>query len=856
MQKISLHPKQHDVFSNRSRFKVVAAGRRWGKSKLSQISLLDNASEKPGSLNWYVAPTYRMAKQIMWDDMNRMIPDKWIKRKNETFMRLDLINGSIIELKGADKEDSLRGVGLDYLVMDEMQDMRPGVWKTVLRPTLAVSGGGALFIGCVSKDTMVLPIGGARKISHFANGGDDKTLDDVNINLYGVNKEFHNADGFWNNGVVETVKIKSAKGFCLESSLPHPIITMSDNGIDDWKITKDLVIGDRIAIDRGMNVWGSSDPADGFSFIAKGSGFKAGSHLGDLKMTDDIAYLMGLWIAEGSFEKNGRIAITCGDNVGDFLTTGEIAGIKFIEQAKNENCSTWRVSSQHLLRYMEYIGMSMCGARDKTFPQWVFNGKKTWASSFIAGMFDGDGHVLKSGGMVGYTSSSKELIDKLQLILLNFGIISHVGFLKRRESNGLVEFSGDCYQLAIHGTNIGIFRDNISLRIKRKQRLLNEIKVIEWSRHDGVPNQQGNIAAVISACPDKNKRARLSVGKRICVDAVLYKNADISYRSLSEFLVRYSFAKGMAEYDALAKHCRDGYFWDVVVGLESNSAMTYDFTIPDTHSFWSNGFVSHNTSKGYNHFYDVWMRGMSGDSRMWKSWQFPTASSPFVPNEEIENARSDMDPKTFRQEFQASFENMSGRVYHVFDRKLHVGEYKFNPKLPIYIGQDFNIDPMSSAIMQIQPNGDVWAVDEIVLFSSNTQEVCEEIERKYWRYTNQITIYPDPAGGSRQHARGETDLDIFREKGFKRLKFHRKHPRIIDRVNAVNKMLLTADGDIRMRVDSSCKNLITSLEQTMYKPGGREIDKAMSVEHITDGLGYFIEFEFPARKVHVAGISL
>ena len=409
MQKIALHPKQHEVFSYRSRFKVVAAGRRWGKSILSKVALLDNAAEKPRSLNWYVAPTYRMAKQIMWEEINRTVPEKWIKKRNETFLRLDLINGSIIELKGADKEDSLRGVGLDYLVMDEMQDMRPGVWGTVLRPTLAVSGGGALMIG---------------------------------------------------------------------------------------------------------------------------------------------------------------------------------------------------------------------------------------------------------------------------------------------------------------------------------------------------------------------------------------------------------------------------------------------------------------TSKGYNYFYDMWLKGMSGNSSAWKSWQFSTASSPFVPEDEIENARSDMDPKTFRQEMEASFENMSGRVYHVFDRKLHVGECKFDPKLPIYIGQDFNIDPMSSAIMQIQPNGEVWVVDEIVLFSSNTQEVCEEIERKYWRHINQITIYPDPAGGSRQHARGETDLDIFREKGLKRLKFHRKHPRITDRVNSVNKMLLSATGEIRVRVDRSCKHTITSLEQTMYKPGGREIDKKMSVEHITDALGYFMEFEYPARKVEMTGISL
>ncbi|MFH4263516.1 terminase, partial [Acinetobacter baumannii] len=81
---------------------------------------------------------------------------------------------------------------------------------------------------------------------------------------------------------------------------------------------------------------------------------------------------------------------------------------------------------------------------------------------------------------------------------------------------------------------------------------------------------------------------------------------------------------------------------------------------------------------------------------------------------------------------------------------------------------DFNIDPMSTVIMQPQPNGEVWVVDEIVQFGSNTEEICEEIERKYWRYMKQIVIFPDPAGGQRQHAHGESDLDIMREKGFKK----------------------------------------------------------------------------------------
>ena len=262
------------------------------------------------------------------------------------------------------------------------------------------------------------------------------------------------------------------------------------------------------------------------------------------------------------------------------------------------------------------------------------------------------------------------------------------------------------------------------------------------------------------------------------------------------------------------------------------------------------------TSKGMDHFHDLWARGMSGTSPYWKSWQFTTESSPFVPREEIEQAKRDMDPKTYRQEFLASFEEVSGRVYHSFDKRLHVGQYRFNPNLPICIGQDFNIDPMSSVVFQPQPNGEVWVVDEIVLFSSNTQEVCEEIERRYWRNLKQITIYPDPAGGARQHARGETDLDIFREKGFTRIKYHRKHPRVADRINSVNKMLLSADGTVRLRIDEKCKHLIGSFERTMYKEGGREVDKSMSVEHSADAAGYYLEFEFPARRIETLGISI
>lgn len=265
------------------------------------------------------------------------------------------------------------------------------------------------------------------------------------------------------------------------------------------------------------------------------------------------------------------------------------------------------------------------------------------------------------------------------------------------------------------------------------------------------------------------------------------------------------------------------------------------------------------TSKSYNFLYDLYMRGQDEHNQkngIWMSWQFPTSSSPFIPKAEIEAARRDMDEKSFAAEFEASFENMAGRAYYTFDRKVHVKPCPFNPDLPIWVGQDFNLSPMSSVVLQPQPNGEVWCVGEISKNGSNTLEVSEELERRFYRWQQNVTIFPDPASNTRQHARGETDLDIFREKGFKKIRHRLKHPTIADRVNAVCRMFRAADGTVRMYIDPCCEKLIESVEQTVYKPESREIDKDQNIEHMGDALGYPIELQFPIKRVQGVGLSL
>ena len=143
---ISLRYAQGEVFNCDKRFRVLVAGRRFGKSYLSCIELLRGAINRPGEVYFYCAPTYRMAKDIAWKELKRLVPKVWVQSKNETDLRLELINGSTIELKGTENAMALRGRSLAGVVLDEAAFMDRDVWAEVIRPALADKQGWALFI--------------------------------------------------------------------------------------------------------------------------------------------------------------------------------------------------------------------------------------------------------------------------------------------------------------------------------------------------------------------------------------------------------------------------------------------------------------------------------------------------------------------------------------------------------------------------------------------------------------------------------------------------------------------------------------------------------------------------------------
>ena len=143
---IELLPWQQEVWNDETRFKIVAAGRRTGKSRLAAWMLILRALQTEKGHVFYVAPTQGQARDIMWQTLldlgNPVIVNSHINN-----LQIKLVNGATISLKGADRPETMRGVSLRFLVLDEYADMKPEVFEQILRPALADQKGDALFIG-------------------------------------------------------------------------------------------------------------------------------------------------------------------------------------------------------------------------------------------------------------------------------------------------------------------------------------------------------------------------------------------------------------------------------------------------------------------------------------------------------------------------------------------------------------------------------------------------------------------------------------------------------------------------------------------------------------------------------------
>ena len=259
------------------------------------------------------------------------------------------------------------------------------------------------------------------------------------------------------------------------------------------------------------------------------------------------------------------------------------------------------------------------------------------------------------------------------------------------------------------------------------------------------------------------------------------------------------------------------------------------------------------TPKGLgNWFFDLWSNAKSQTD--WASWQYTTLEGGNVPEDEIEAARRDLDAKTFEQEYGAQFVNYAGVIFYAYTEdnlKDHPGPQNGEP---IFIGADFNTSPITAAVATKTADG-LHFFDEISIYGSNTNELADEIRKRYG-FGRTIYVYPDASGGRKQTSSGGlSDHIILQNAGFK-VVVDSINPPVSEAIASVNALLCSSIGKRRLLIDPKCRQIRESMLKYVYKDGTRQPDKDNGFDHMADCIRYVTHKLFPLRPVvHNTGKS-
>ena len=265
-------------------------------------------------------------------------------------------------------------------------------------------------------------------------------------------------------------------------------------------------------------------------------------------------------------------------------------------------------------------------------------------------------------------------------------------------------------------------------------------------------------------------------------------------------------------------------------------------------------FIS--SPSGWNWLKSLYDYAISGEDPNWQAWTFTTADGGNVKPEEIEAAKRELPERTFKQEYLASFETLSNRVYSNFDRQINVSAElaRVQDTRELHIGIDFNIDPITACV-GIKVSDQLHIVDEVYIRNSNTTELSQEINRRYPNH--KIIVYPDPSGKARKTsaAGGVTDFTILQQHGFI-VRAPSQAPAVADRVNEVQALLCNTNGDRRLYLSPKCIETIKGLDGMTYKKDTSVPDKTLGLDHMTDALGYMVHSLFPIRAKPAAAVGV
>lgn len=428
---------------------------------------------------------------------------------------------------------------------------------------------------CVTGDTFVLTKNGYKRIDKIIPKGlPTETFIPFEIELMGLHNKIVKTTHCYITDKTKTKKLMTSKGFEIEGTFEHPLMTIDKNGKYIWKRLDELKQGDYIAISRNNNeTFGCNNVLPKLEITKSTSQ----NDFTQIDLDVKTSYIFGLLVGDGTLSDRSAISLTSNDSLlkEKFISWLNKIGLNPHTQGKYGI----RISSVGLWDWLKFIGMPMCTAIDKFVPQFIFETEKQNISAFLRGLFDADGSSLKRRGEIEFSTISKDLAKQVQLLLLQFGIVCRVRQKVDKNNNA-------SYLLWITGKDAKSFYDHIGFGLERKQerkKFLSDKNNTNWD--------------VIPYIPNTLNVSELSNYERKQFKRYMQNKRRISYDMAKRYRDRFS---------EINNYVNDNYIWDIVEDVfDSNENVCYDFTIPDGHAFIANGIVSHNTTLLLNTLYNL-----------------------------------------------------------------------------------------------------------------------------------------------------------------------------------------------------------------------------------------------------------
>ena len=407
----------------------------------------------------------------------------------------------------------------------------------------------------------------------------------------------------YNNGICNFYKITTDEGFSIEVTAEHPLWTL-ENGSLGWKSGGVMRVGDYVAISRGSKLFGEDVP---IHFVPRPNKTNKARHIRTPKrMSPELGLLLGLLTADGGLTITNRIVYTqareevIGIYIALLKSLFDITPSIVVKSGSSNKAKDVIVYSKQLSDFLECLGMKPVRAQEKEIPITVRQSGPETIRAFIQGLMRNDGHISSTGFEI--TLANRKLLQQLQIMLLNFGIVSSV-YRKKVKFYEMNEY----WRLTLFGDDFALYAREIGF-LTEEERLRADIVLVRprnTNRHT-IPTLSPLLKRLAHAY--RSTFARLTqhgwqyreniLVPKYAFNSLRSYNAgdrDPSYPALRNILAFYEPLATSPDYQHAANIEASNFYYAKVASIERARGVGYDFEVPGSNSFVGNGFVNHNS---------------------------------------------------------------------------------------------------------------------------------------------------------------------------------------------------------------------------------------------------------------------